>query len=210
MKRSWLTGVLTGVAVGVALLAFANTILAQGKGTPPTGRVACVNVVQVLNDYQRHKDLVEEMSAYQERLQAEEKQRRDRIDTLKAEIDRLNPDDPTLVGRMREMLAQQIDYKNWGELAQMNMAREYGLWTVRIYKEMVAVVEQLAKRDGYDLVLYLGEFQAPTMDPDAIKEQVRDTHVLYANPAIELSQAVLDKLNADYRAGPKTPMIQTQ
>jgi Skp family chaperone for outer membrane proteins len=210
MKRSWLTGLLTGLTVCLAALAFGRSIWAQGGATAPTGRIACVNVVHVLNEYQRQKDLVEELSALQERLSNEDQQRRGKLDTLKAELDRLDPDDPTLVGRLRELRAMTVDYKNWTDLAQLNTAQEYSVWTVRMYKELVKVTEELARREGYDLVLYRGELQPASMDPEAIKEQIRGLQVLYANPAVDISQAVLDKLNTDYRAQPRTPMIQTQ
>ena len=208
MKSSWLTGLITGVAVGVAALAFSRSLQGQGGGAPLTGKIACVNVVQVLNDYQRQKDLVAEVGQLQDKLNIENRQRRDKIDTLQAELDRMDPDDPTMVQRMREMLALQIDYKNWADLKQADVAREFGLWSVRLYKEMTKVTEELARRDGYDVVLYRGEFQPVSMDPDQIKDQIRNLHVLYANPAIDISQQVLDKLNNDYRALPRTQMLQ--
>ncbi len=210
MRSSWVTGLVTGLAAAVAVLAFNRTIQAQGGGTGPTGRMACVNVVQVLNDYQRQKDLVAEVSALQDKLNTENKQRRDKLDTLQAELDRMDPDDPTIVQRMREMLATQIDYKNWADLKQADVAREFGLWSVRIYKEMVKAVEDIARRDGYDLVLYKGEFQPVSMDPDVIKDQIRSIHLLYANPSVDISQIVLDKLNNEYRALPRATMMQVQ
>jgi Skp family chaperone for outer membrane proteins len=209
VRASWRTGLITGLAVGVAALAFSRTMQAQGSGNALTGRIACVNVVQVLNDYQRQKDLMAEVSGLQDRLNAENKQRRDKIDTLQAELDRMDPDDPTIVQRMREMLAMQIDYKNWADLKQADVAREFGLWSVRIYKEMVKATEELARRDGYDLVFYKGEFQPVSMDPEVIKDQIRSIHLLYANPSADISQMVLDKLNSDYRALPRMQMLQT-
>jgi len=207
MKRGWLPGVLTGVAVGVAALAFAKTMVGQGAATPVSGRVACVNVIYTINEYQQQKDLPEEFNGHRERVMAEDKQRKDRIDTLQAEIDRMDPNDPTLVQRMREMLALQIDYKNWRDLKQADTARELGVWSIRIYRDVVRAVEELAKRDGYDMVYYRGEFEQVSMDPDVIREQIRSLHLLYANPAIDLTQVVLDKLNAEYRAKPRQKML---
>jgi Skp family chaperone for outer membrane proteins len=206
MKRSWLTGMVTGLVVCGALLAFGRGLGAQGKAAP-TGRVAYVNVIKALNEFQGQKDLVEEIAKAQDKLAAENKARRDKLDTSQAELERLDPQDPTMVQRMREHLAQQVDYKNWGEMAQLNLAREFGIWSVRFYKDLLKVTEEIAKREGYDLVLYKGEFESISMDPEQIKEQIRSLHVLYANPTTELTQLVLDKLNADYRAKPKAPMI---
>lgn len=207
MKAPWPAMLITGTVAAAAALTFTRTMWAQAGGAAPTGRVACVNVAQVLNDYQRQKDLVDEISVLQDRLNAENKQRRDKIDTLQAELDRMDPDDPAIVQRMREMLATQIDYKNWAELKQADAAREFGLWSVRIYKDLIRTTEEIARRDGYDLVFYKGDFQPVSMDPDVIKDQIRSIHLLYANPSVDLSQVVLDKLNADYRALPRAPML---
>jgi Skp family chaperone for outer membrane proteins len=208
MRASWLTGIITGLALGVGGLAFTGTMQAQNGNPPPTGRIACVNVVQVLNEYQRQKDLVAEVGELQDKLNAENKQRRDKIDTLQAELDRMDPNDPTIVQRMREMLQLQIDYKNWADMKQADVAREFGLWSVRLYKEMCQATEDLARRDGYDLVLYKGEFQPVSYEPEAVKEQIRSLHVLYASPSVDITQVVLDKLNNDYRATPRAQMLQ--
>ena len=207
MKRTWLPGLLTGVVIGALALAFGTDILAQGGAAPATGRVACVNVIHVINEYQRQKDLSEEFNGHRDRVLAEDKQRKDKIDTLQAELDRMDPNDPTLVQRMREMLALQIDYKNWRDLKQADTARELGVWSIRIYKEITRTVEEIAKREGYDLVFYRGQFEQVSMDPDVIKEQIRSLQLLYANPGTDITQVVLDKVHAAYRANPKEKML---
>jgi hypothetical protein len=45
-------------------------------------------------------------------------------------------------------------------------------------------------------------------DPDAVRDQIRGRKLLYASPTADLTQVVLDKLNADYRQQPKTQMLQ--
>ncbi len=207
MRRPWVTGAVTGLVVLAGGLAFGRALSAQGAAAA-TGRVAVVNVVKVLNEYQRQKDLVEEIGAIQEKLAAENKARRDKLDTLQAELDRMDPDDPLMVQRLREMLALQVDYKNWGETAQLNIAREFGVWSIRLYQELLAAVEELAKRHGYDLVLYRGEFERVSMDPEQINEQIRSLHVLYATNSIDITQTVLEKLNVKYRAEPRRQMMQ--
>ncbi len=207
MKRTGLAGALAGVAVGLVAFTVTRSIHAQTGGAALTGRIACVDVVQVFNEFQRQKDLTEEMKELQDKLTDENKQRRQKIDALQAELDKLDPDDATYVTRMREMLAMQIDYKNWVDLKQADMSREIGVWSVRIYKEIVKAVGELAKRDGYDLVLYRGQFEPTSMEPDQVKEQIRSNHLLYANPSTDVTQVVTDKLNKDYRAQPRVKMM---
>jgi Skp family chaperone for outer membrane proteins len=207
MKRTGLAGALAGVAVGLVAFTVTQSIHAQTGGAALTGRIACVDVVQVFNEFQRQKDLTEEMKELQDKLTDENKQRRQKIDALQAELDKLDPDDATYVTRMREMLAMQIDYKNWVDLKQADMSREIGVWSVRIYKEIVKSVGELAKHDGYDLVLYRGQFEPTSMEPDQVKEQIRSNHVLYANPSTDITQVVTDRLNKDYRAQPRVKMM---
>ena len=57
------------------------------------------------------------------------------------------------------------------------------------------------------MVFYRGQFETISMDPEVIKEQIRSIQLIYANPSAEITQAVLDKLNAEYRAQPKQPML---
>ncbi len=207
MRRSWRTGLLTGLGVGLAALALGRTIQAQNAAAAPAGRIMCVNVIRVMNEYQRQKDLMDELNKYKEKIEAEDVQRKQKIDALQAELDKMNPEDPTLVQRMREMLTAQIDYKNWRDLKQMDTAREVGLWSIRLYKEVVKATEEIAQREGYELVFYRGQFETVSMDPEVIKEQIRSLHLLYANPSTDITQAVLDKLNAEYRAQPKQQML---
>lgn len=208
MNRRWLTGMVTGVAVGLVAFVLSESIHAQGS-SPPTGRVACVHVIQVFNEYQRQKDLSEEMEALKQRVQDEIGERQNKIDTKQATIDAMDPDDPNIIAHMRELMAMQIDSKNWLDLKQAEMQREIGLWSYRVYKELTEATAAIAQQQGYDLVFYKGEFEVtPMMNPEAIRAQIESNHLLYANPATDITQAVLDNLNAAYRAQPRTPMLQ--
>jgi Skp family chaperone for outer membrane proteins len=76
-----------------------------------------------------------------------------------------------------------------------------------VYREVVKTVEDVAHRDGYDLVFYRGQFEPVSLEPDVIREQIRSIQLLYNNPATDITQVVLDKLNADYRALPRQQML---
>jgi len=207
MRQTWVTGIVISGLAAAAAWALAERSGAQAAKSTATGRIGCVNVVVVFNGFQRQKDLTEEMNQLQARLQEENRQRRDKIDALQAELERLDPDDPTYVQRTRDLLAQQIDYKNWVDLRQADLTREVGLWTVKIYREILKATEALAEKEGYDLILYKGEFEPTSMDPETVKDLIRANQVLYAHNSIDLTQAVLDKLNNDYRAQPRMKMM---
>lgn len=208
MRRNWLTGLLAGVAGSVLALVVVETIQAQSAATPATGRVASINVLRIRNDYQRYKDLLEEDKTHRERLTKEEEERKARITTLESEIDALANDEPTRPERMRQWMQMQIDYKNWGEMAQLTLAREFGLWSIEAYKDIYKAAEELARQQGYDLVLFAEPFEPMSIEPQALENQVRLQKVIYANPTVDITQLVLDRLNEQYRAVPRQKMMQ--
>ena len=46
------------------------------------------------------------------------------------------------------------------------------------------------------------------LDPEALREQIRFRKLVYSSEAVDITQEILDKLNAQYRAQPKTQMLQ--
>ena len=140
MNRTWWTGLLVGGAVSAVVLTAVTGLKAQNRGAASLGRVVCLDVIKIFNEYQRHKDLDEELRAAKEDMRNEAERRVGQIDSLQATLDAMSPDDPTLLRRHREMLQLQLDYKNWSDLMQAEMAREIGVWNKRTYAEVLAVV----------------------------------------------------------------------
>jgi len=209
MRRTWWTGAVCGAAAGSVLLASAGALLAQGPAAGGgIGRVASIDVIKVFNEYQRQKDLTEELRSEQGKLQAENEQRRARIDSLQATLDAMSEADPTRTQKMREYFQEQIDYKNWYDLMQAELSREVAVWTIRVYKEILEGTAELAKKQGVDLVLYTDEYKPVSYDPEAIRQQIRERKVVYAGSTIDMTQPVLDTLNSRYRAQPRQPMLQ--
>ena len=166
MARTWPTGVfVAGIAVAAAFTA-SGPLAAQGGSSASRGRVACVDVVKVFNEYQREKDLEEEMKQERDKLELEAARRKQRIDAAKAVLDAMSLDDPTYAKKMRELLELNISTRNWMDITQAAMAREA-----------------------------------------EVRDQIRARKLIYASAAADISQAVLDKLNADYRAKPRKKMI---
>lgn len=199
--------------LGLAAWTTWDAAFAQNAKTPSTpnvratGRVAAIDVAAAFNEYQRQKDLTEEMNKLRKQLDEENRARLQKIDAKQKELDMLDANDPAYVKRMRDLLAMQIEYKNWFDLKQAELSREVSVWTARIYREITQAVEQVAQREGFDLVLYQQEFPPASLDPEEMKNRIRNRTVVYTSPAADLTQAALDKLNADYRAAPAAPML---
>lgn len=209
MTRSRWTGWVCGVLAGGALLGWTGSLLAQGRSGGATARVASINVGTIFSEYQLKKDLDEEMKQVEDKMQLEMDSRRKRIDQMQATVDAMNPNDPTYGDQTRAVLKAQVEFKNWIDMAQADMTRELALWTTRIYSEILEMTEQVAQRDGYDIVLYHDQFQPGSLDPQAIQNQISQRRIVYVAPQADITNAVLDALNARYRSQPQSgPKIQ--
>lgn len=206
MSKGWRTGLLVGVAAAAVFFGAAGVLHAQGKPRA-TCCVAVVDVGQLFNEYDRMKSAQDELKVLQDRLQRENDDRKQKSDMLEATLDKMDRDDPTYVKKMSEVLESRISHKTWFDFQQANMTREIALVTDRIYRDILAATKTIAENAGYDLVLYRDEYQ-PVTNPDDVQAQMRARKVIYANPSTDITEAVLGKLNADYRARPHVPELQ--
>ncbi len=195
-----------GAALVVASLAGSRWLNAQPSRSA-TGRAATVDVVRVFNEYEKQKDLAEEFKAEQDKLDAENQQRRAKIDALQATVDRMQPSDPLYADRARELFQMQVEYKNWYELKRAAIGREMAMWTARMYREILTAIGTTAERDGFDMVFYRDEFEPAGLDPQVIREQIQDRKVLYASPGVDITSDLLARMNASYRSQPKAKMV---
>ena len=206
MRRSYWMGLAVGGAIGV-VLASAGALWARSS-SGASGRVIAVDVVKVFAEYQRQKDLSEEMKNKNDQLQKENSARREAIETLQTTVERMNPEDPLYPAKMREVLQVQIEYKNWFDLNQADMAREVGVWTAKIYNEIVAGASDMAQKEGIDLVVFKDEFKPESYAVDAVRAQISNRKVLYASAAADYSLQLIEKLNTVYRTQPRKNMLQ--
>ena len=200
MKRNWCTAVLTTAAAGLVISLAAGAMVSQNRGA--MGPVATIDVVRIFNEYQRQKDLTEEMKLEQDKFISEGEARRQKVDAVNRELQAYSPDDPAYLVKQKDLFAMQIDNKNWAELKQAMMTGEVAVWTRKIYQEIVEKASRTAESRGFDVVLYRDEFPPPIRDPDEIRNIIRQRKLIYSNPAIDLTDEVLAALNAAYRAKP--------
>lgn len=207
MKRNTIVAAAV-VAIGAAALLPAGWTMAQGKGS--CERMACVDVTRAFNQYQRQIDLSRELDQLKLTLQNESESRRAAIETLAATVQKMDLSDPTYAARSNELLKMQIEYKNWFDLKQAELTREAGLWTAKIYKEIIASLSDLALKEAIDVVCSLEEFDDRSPDPENIRGQIRNRKVLFCSKGADLTDVLVERLNAEYKATPKQPMLNSK
>ncbi|MFA5864648.1 MAG: OmpH family outer membrane protein [Phycisphaerae bacterium] len=187
------------VVVMAAVVWFAGSGNAAQKNSPMPTKAAVVDIVKVFNDYQRTKEINERLNKEQVELQNQRKQKIDRVEALKAQLDSLHPDSKDYYQREKELLERSIELKNFTDIKAEEIKREFRVMTEDIYGEMLKTIESVAKDAGYDLVLYLDLTDIHGDNFPALLEKIRERKVLYSTKEIDITQNVLEALNQNYK-----------
>ena len=70
-----------------------------------------------------------------------------------------------------------------------------------------ALAAKVAQERGFDVVMTTETLDSDVPDANALKQQIRLRHVIYANPGVDLTQDVLGRLNRNYADQGKKPNV---
>lgn len=205
--------VFAALASGAALLLVASgfasrAVLERQAAAAPTS-VALV-------DLQRLFDKLDELAEQNKELDTKRKTYKDDIDNLKKQADQIEEDltktvDPTdrktrtdmsmqVVILRQSMQGKQEIYNRVMDLASADVIRS-------LYQKMTDEIAQIAKREGYDLVLFDDRSiglpdRSGNKDLNAI---IANKRILYAADTIDITDRLITIMNNDYHAGVKLP-----
>jgi len=196
--RSWLV-----LAVGVLVpLAAAGVARADLK-------IGVVDILQVTNDYDRTKDANEDLKADQEALRAASEPKVNNLKEMQVRRDGFKRGSDEWKKADDELLKADIDVRTWLALEQAKIERRHRDILLDMYHQIDTVVTRLAKQKGLDIVFTKAFLSPPQINLDEaqgledLKNRIMNQRVLYPNTAVDLTQEVLQVLNADYQAAKK-------
>ncbi|MCK6455970.1 MAG: OmpH family outer membrane protein [Phycisphaerae bacterium] len=180
------------------------TTTAPAAVPPPgsLGTVAVLDVVRIFEECDQIKDLNALLKEAQESYAKEAENRKKVLAQKEVELAAFSPDSPDYLPRRREFTRLNIEANVWAQTTTQELRREHFNWTRIVYEECLRAVEEVAKERGYSLVLQKKEF-APEASPDSnvdnLRQMIHDRGVVYADPALDITDAVIRKMNARYR-----------
>ncbi|MFP4107181.1 MAG: OmpH family outer membrane protein [Phycisphaerae bacterium] len=200
MKKSHvlLAAAATFAVVGLFIL---NSASGQNAGRPaPNTKVAVCDVVEVFNNYNRAKDLTQQLNDRREKIKSADSERAKKIERLQLEIEGLKKGGPKYQELMKEIerlsIERQIELQYEDTLA----LREHHRLTREMYREILGTVEALAKQRGYDIVVTRETEQVETKNTSELVRWIQSRKVIYHNDEVDLTQDVLGQLNRSYRS----------
>ena len=200
MKLSQLMLVL--VVAAAFWLVITTHLDAQPKTPEAGGPIAVCNVVEILNNCQKAKDLTAELNKERGRIEGEVKTRTDAIDNLDKELKLLTVGSEEYEQRFLESQRLVINREAWLKFEQSKAMRMHQKLTREVYSEVQKAIGVVAKSRGFKVVLYhrRGKLQA-TSTAD-MRSEISQRKVVYSDEAIDITTSVLSSLNAAYRSKP--------
>ena len=199
MKSSQLVILLVAVAAVGMLVA---THLDAQPGRAAGGQIAVCNVVEVLNNCQKAKDLTAELNKERGRIESEVKKRTDAIDNLNKELKLLTPGSAEYEQRFAESQRLQINREAWLKFEQSKAMRTHQKLTREMYAEVQKAIGVVAKTRGFKVVLHQQRGPLRASSTADMRVEISQRKVVYSDDTVDITAGVLSSLNAAYRSKP--------
>lgn len=202
---------LMGVIVGSLALIITSQGVSQpgapGGAAPPGNasgrRVAVIDVVRIFNECAQIKDLNEKMRLAGDQFAAEAKRRRELLDQRTLELRAFRPGTVDYENRRKELVKINIEANSWAKATEEDLERQKFDWTRIIYGKTIEAATQIAKDQGYDLVLQTAEFkpmELPEQDVQSLRRIIQQRAVIYNVAEVDVTDPVILRLDAEYKA----------
>ncbi len=185
---------------------------AKQASPPPEGtRVAVIDLVRVFNEYEQTKVVNQKMQEHRTKLGQEDDKRAQEINAKRSALEGFTPDSADWYKRNEELKKLRFDYRVWQLTEQDELGEHHLRWVKKTYKQVTDEVAAVAKARGAQLVVTKEELDMPTNQDtktmlEAMFRQILNRKVVYAEPSIDISDQVLENLNAAFQkaGGAKT------
>ncbi len=201
-RQTWtILGVMAIVAVSVGI----SRLWGQPGGSAARPITAAVVDVQAVFAKLDEKAAIEaDITGQTEKLQNEGRNRQAQLKEIEADIKVTNVNSPTFKQLTEKLEKLVLEYQVWEKWSKRQLEVEKTLRIEQLYLKLVKAIGDMAKKNGYDLVLYkdqTGNFRSRSQQQAAAVIQLRK--VLYSNEKLDISSALTKQLNNEYKAKKK-------
>lgn len=196
-----LSMLLCSVAFGAVKKLHPGTLplaLKKAGSRASSGRIAVVSILDVFERCNKCKQ-------WQRTMEAEQKKRVDELDKIEREakdlmeeMDTRKPGSTDYGNLLRRTMEKEAMYAAKEKFYLQDLAFKESQGTERLYLEIVAAIESVAKRQGIDLVLAKEDNQFPASNLSKLLTTIRMNKVLYHSEEMDITDSVvaaMDKSN---------------
>ena len=183
--------------------------LSMGQAAQPAPRaLAVININKVFASLNEKIDGDAAIEAMASQFKNEQQKREQELEKIAGQLrdnsGLFNPDSPEYRKMQDDALQKKADYDANSTMAQQKLMIEQRLKTVAIYRRMNDAIKQYAESKGIGLVLVADEISFDSASNiEGVTQRIANRKVIYAHPDFDITQQVIEKMNADYKLGNK-------
>jgi Skp family chaperone for outer membrane proteins len=164
--------------------------------------VAVVNVQKVFNSLKEKQDIEAELKQRAQSLQSNEKEKRQKIQQMKSNLDVLKPGTSEYQQQEQKLERAVVDLKAWAQYKQQKMKRTRGVKMESLYRKTTDTAGNVAEDNGFDLVLYdEGSADLNYQSSKQLSTMIQMRKVLWSNDKLNITDQVIQRMNNQYQAG---------
>jgi Skp family chaperone for outer membrane proteins len=201
--RGWLRQATTGLIAGglIAGAGWMGGMASSGARSGPSA-VAVVAIDRVIENLAEVKRMEDGIKTRLEQFKAQLEDIRKRKDQATSDLGMIPRDAPGRTDKEMELVLLDAEFKTTSQIYQQRVALEQADLTRQLYAKIARAVQELAVRDGWDLVL-LDDRDLIDIPPqgalvDDVREAVRRKKVVYASRPVDITGAVIAKMNNEF------------
>jgi len=191
-------GLLLLVGVIAALGLWASAL--EGAGDRPAAvlKVAIVDMSRVLKESREWRDAVEERARVLDTMKRTLNKLSRRNQVLRNEYENLPPGTEERQQKAAEIERALQEFQQTRVDLEEQIARQHDKSVRGLFGKLNRIVAAYAQQNGVQLVLKKQDVDLA--EPETVEQslQIATTEVLYADPALDISDAVVEALNAAY------------
>ena len=168
--------------------------------TPSAGhQIAIVDMGEIFTNCVRYKAAIEAMKTQTTALEGQFKADYETMKKMAEEMKALQPGSPDFRKRESEIGKLELDFKFRQAQARKDFEERINGVQFSLYREIDAVVKQIAVANNIALVMRHNTTQPNGNDPQQVLRAINQS-VVYYNPGLDITKLVLSKLNENSAA----------
>ena len=194
------------VSLAAAALLCLGLAAAPAAAQSPAGvRVATASPARIFVEIQETKDLRQKLEQETAALQNEAKSRQQKVKDLQAARELLKPDSPQYAQAEQDFMREAIEFDTWTKITQAKLQGQQKQQMKQLFDKIVTATTEVAKQEGYDLVLADQRPELPenlgVINTDQLRQLLNQRNVLFASDTVDISPRVVQNLDSKYKAG---------
>jgi len=183
--------------LGIVAFSCLTTVTAKGATT-----VGVINIASASEKYKKTGDLESQFDALRKRLGAERDALKDKIDKANRSLqEELKPGTEEFRQRVKDIAIMEAELKWFIESESQKVERGLAESLRGIFTDIHAVVREVAEEKGIDVVLAADNLPTDAPDsPNQVRQHILLQKVLYWKPGVDITDVVIERLNARYKA----------